>query len=537
MNSSRQLIDRLPFTGHIVVLVSGLLLSAAVLLTAELSTVQVLLLLLGLIVVATALLGVFRISKSRETSRAAEAMVEALPNPVYLKAADGRYSAVNHAWEVFFGIRRDAVVGRLSHELEPGDRATLDRLDASDQIARQRSGFHVYNDVISLPNGARHDAIVCKATCVRADGRAVGLVGSVIDMTDRARTERRMMMEHAVTRVLAEADSLDRVVPKIIETICRTMRWHYGALYRYHPHDGMLRCEEMWGIDTPNIREFMANVGRRAGLVADGGGGLVRRTYLLGKPVWISDIANDDTLRRKSLVVKAGLHGAFAFPVRAGNEVLGILEFFHADVLQPDAMLLEIAESIGSQIGQYIVRRKAETEKHLAMHDAVSGLPNRLLFMETLEHALVQAQRHERRLAVMFIDLDRFKTVNDTLGHEAGDLLLKEVSVRMRLCLRQGDTVARFGGDEFVMLLEEISSAADALSIGQKLMGELRKPYWVCGQEVTMTASIGVSTYPADSLDSATLLRHADAAMYRAKAKGRNLCEGYPPLSGSEPAE
>ena len=288
-----------------------------------------------------------------------------------------------------------------------------------------------------------------------------------------------------------------------------------------------MRCEEMWGIDTPPIREFMASVGRRTVSVNDGGKGLVRRTFALGKPVWIPNIATDETLQRKSLVVKAGLHGAFAFPLRGGNEVLGILEFFHADVLQPDAMLLQIAESIGSQIGQYIVRRKAEAEKHLAMHDAVTGLPSRLLFMERLEHAVVQAQRHGRRLALMFIDLDRFKIVNDTLGHEAGDMLLKEVSGRLKLRLRESDTVARLGGDEFVMLLEEIASRENALSIGQKLIGELCEPYSIAGQEVTVTASIGVSTYPEDGVDAATLLRHADAAMYRAKAKGRNVCELY----------
>jgi diguanylate cyclase (GGDEF)-like protein len=289
----------------------------------------------------------------------------------------------------------------------------------------------------------------------------------------------------------------------------------------------VLRCADTWGIDTPNIHEFMAAVGRRSVRVDDPGQGLTRRSFALGKPVWISNVALDETLRRKSLVVKAGLHGAFAFPLRGDNEVLGILEFFHADVLEPDATVLEIAESIGSQIGQYIVRRRTEAEKHQAMHDAVTGLPNRRLFMERVEHTVVQAQRHQRRLAVMFIDLDRFKHVNDTFGHEAGDTLLKEVSRRLKLNLRQGDTVARFGGDEFVMLLEEITSERAALEIGHKLLAELGRAASIAAEEVTITASIGISTYPADAADVATLLRHADAAMYRAKGKGRNCCELY----------
>jgi diguanylate cyclase (GGDEF)-like protein len=199
----------------------------------------------------------------------------------------------------------------------------------------------------------------------------------------------------------------------------------------------------------------------------------------------------------------------------------------HPDVLEPDPMLLAIGESIGSQIGQYIVRRRAETEKHVAMHDTVTGLPSRLLFMETLEHAVVQAQRHGRPLAVMFIDLDRFKLVNDTLGHEAGDTLLKEVARRLKLRLRKGDTVARLGGDEFVMLLEDITSTRDTLLVAQKLISDIAAPYSVAGEQVTVTASIGVSRYPEDGADSATLLRHADAAMYRAKSNGRNLCQLY----------
>jgi diguanylate cyclase (GGDEF)-like protein/PAS domain S-box-containing protein len=434
---------------------------------------------------------------------------------------------VNSAWEAFLGIPRDAVIGKTAQELQPRERTVMERLEGSVAAVRQRPGFHVYEDVISLPDGARHDAIVCKATCMRTDGRIAGLVGTIIDVTDRKRAERRMAMEHAVTRVLAEAESLDGVVTTIIETICKTLGWHCGALYTYQAEEALLRCEEMWGVDKPNIREFMAAVRRRIVKVDDPGKGLVRRALALGKPVWISDIATDETFQRRALVVKAGLHGAFAFPLRGGNQVLGILEFLHPDVLEPDPMLLAIGESIGSQIGQYIVRRRAETEKHVAMHDTVTGLPSRLLFMETLEHAVLQAQRHGRPLAVMFIDLDRFKLVNDTLGHEAGDTLLREVARRLKLRLRKGDTVARLGGDEFVMLLEDITSTRDTLLVAQKLISDIAAPYSVAGEQVTVTASIGVSRYPEDGVDSATLLRHADAAMYRAKSNGRNLCQLY----------
>jgi diguanylate cyclase (GGDEF)-like protein/PAS domain S-box-containing protein len=515
------------FAPAFIVLFVGVALSAAVSVAIDMWRQNPAELLLVGLSVTVALAGLVQYLISRETRRVARVMLEALPQPVYFKGTDGRYAVVNSAWEAFFGVQRSAVVGHTTEELPARERDVTQRLDASDETLWQRPGFQVYEDVISTMHGARHDAIVCKATCIGAGGRIAGLVGTIIDISDRKRIERRLTMQHAVTRVLAEAENLNDVVPKIIRTICETMGWHYGAIYRYQAHEHVLRCEEMWGIDSPNIRRFMEAAGRRVVHVDEKGQGLVRRTFATGKPVWISDVALDETLQRKEMVVAAGLHGAFAFPLRAGNEVLGILEFFHSDVLDPDAMLLDVAESIGSQIGQYIVRRKAEAEKHLAMHDAVTGLPNRLLFMGRLDHAIVQARRHGRRLAVMFIDLDRFKLVNDTHGHEAGDLLLKAIAHRLKASLRAGDTAARLGGDEFVMLLEDITSESDMRGIGEKLIAELALPVGIGGTEVTVTASIGVSTFPRDGQDAAALLRCADAAMYRAKGGGRNLCALY----------
>jgi diguanylate cyclase (GGDEF)-like protein/PAS domain S-box-containing protein len=530
--SWERLTGALQLAPHMAVLVAGCALSFALFAHGEAAREDQIAFLLGGLTVTAALAALVRYLVPRETQRVARAMLEALPNPVYFKTTDGRYSGVNSAWEAFFGITRGAVIGKTAEELDAPERTVTERLDSTDRTLRERPGFQVYEDVISTIDGSRHDAIICKATYLHSGGRVAGLLGTVIDITDRKRVERRLSMQHAVTRVLAEAESVKEVVPKVIQTICETTGWHYGALYRYYEAD-VLRCEEMWGIDRPNIRQFMSAVRSRVVRVDGSAKGLVRRALTLGKPVWISNVTTDQTLQRKELVIKAGLHGALAFPIRAGNEVLGILEFFHSDILEPDAMLLDVAESVGSQIGQYIVRRRAESEKHLAMHDAVTGLPNRLLFMGRLEHAVIQAQRHHRRLAVMFIDLDHFKHVNDTLGHEAGDMLLKEVARRLKANLRTGDTVARLGGDEFVMLLEEITAEHDMLFVGQKLITELAVPFSINGHQVTVTGSIGVSTFPADGLEPATLLRNADAAMYRAKSKGRNLCELY---SDAEPA-
>jgi diguanylate cyclase (GGDEF)-like protein/PAS domain S-box-containing protein len=523
----RRLTYRWHFAPHTVVVIAGIAASIVLLIGSDMPREGQIAYVLSGLTGSVALAALVRFLAQRETQRVAQAILEALPNPVYFKSPDGRYGAVNKAWEAFLGVHRSAVIGKTAQELDSGDRAVSDALHSSDGTLWQRPGFQVYEDVISTAAGARHNVIICKATCADAEGQIAGLVGTIIDITDLQRIERRQAMEHAVTRVLSEAKDLHDVVPALIRTVCETMGWQYGAIYKYYAKGGVLRCEEMWGLDEPNISQFMAAVARRTVQVDGPGEGLVRRSFALGKPIWISDVATDETLQRKALVVEAGLHGAFAFPIRDGDEVLGIVEFFNADILEPDAMLLDVAESIGSQIGQYMVRRRAETERHVAMHDAVTGLPTRLMFTGALEHAIIQAQRHQRLLAVMFIDLDRFKLVNDTLGHEAGDMLLREVSRRLKVALRAGDTVGRLGGDEFVMLLEDITSAHDMLCLGEKLIVELAMPYSILDTEVTVTASVGVAIFPTDGIDGPALLRSADAAMYNAKANGRNHCQLY----------
>jgi diguanylate cyclase (GGDEF)-like protein len=149
------------------------------------------------------------------------------------------------------------------------------------------------------------------------------------------------------------------------------------------------------------------------------------------------------------------------------------------------------------------------------------------MFNERLASAISLAQRHRRTLAVLFIDLDRFKVINDTLGHEAGDEVLREAAARLTQNLRRGDTVARLGGDEFIVLLEDIPDPVYVGSVSQKLIGALSAPFSIREREYRVTASIGVSAYPADGTDPETLLKHADIAMYRAKEQGRNAFEFY----------
>ena len=166
-----------------------------------------------------------------------------------------------------------------------------------------------------------------------------------------------------------------------------------------------------------------------------------------------------------------------------------------------------------------------ETLQHLAYRDTLTDLPNRFLFHDRLEHAIEQARRRVSGVAVMYVDLDRFKVVNDTLGHTAGDRLLQVVARRLRDVLRGDDTIARLGGDEFAVIVPEVSRAEDAGTVGRKLLAALREPIVVDGHELHVTASVGISLYPSDGRDVETLLKHADAALYRSKDTGRNTVQ------------
>jgi diguanylate cyclase (GGDEF)-like protein/PAS domain S-box-containing protein len=176
-----------------------------------------------------------------------------------------------------------------------------------------------------------------------------------------------------------------------------------------------------------------------------------------------------------------------------------------------------------------ISRRKEAEEALLRManHDTLTGLPNRALLQDRLSHAIAQAQRTRRMVGVMFIDLDRFKHVNDSLGHEAGDQMIIEIARRLGKSLRESDTVARQGGDEFVVVLPDLASADDAALVAQKVLSELFQPLMLAGTELFPTGSIGIALYPRDGQDSSALLKAADTAMYRSKASGGNHFHFY----------
>ena len=362
-----------------------------------------------------------------------------------------------------------------------------------------------------------------------------GIVGVRSDITERKQLAQRQAMEHAVTRLMAGSETVGETMPKVIRTICETLGWDCGAHWHTDKHDRMLHCLETWSIAAPEVREFMAFSSGQ--VFPQSSSGLICRTLATGRPVWIADVSRQPGFKRSEAALKAGLRGAFAFPLRIGSDLVGVMEFYIRNERPPDTALLRVLDSIGLQIGQFIARKAAEEQiERLAHYDSLTGLPNRNLFNELLAHAFANAERNRARLAILFVDLDGFKQVNDSYGHDAGDHLLATFTQRLRSCLRKSDTfgrhggsgtAARLGGDEFVVLVNNVGNPSDLAVVAQRILAAAAEPYDLAGPWGHVTASIGISVYPEDGKDIERLIKSADSAMYDAKEAGKNTYRFY----------
>ena len=356
--------------------------------------------------------------------------------------------------------------------------------------------------------------------------RSGGIVGVRRDISVQKQLEQRQAMEYSVTALLAEAKTLRDAAPKIIQTICMALGADGGAFWNLDKQEQLLRCYASWSTGTPAMRQFLA-LSCQQSYMPDSNG-LIGRVWRSGAPVWVADIALESGFLRAEIALKSGLHGAFAFPVSIGSGPYGVMEFYLPDARPCEPALMELTRAIGSQIGQFIARKTAEEEiRQLAFYDPLTSLPNRRLLSDRLHRALAASARSKRHGALLFIDLDNFKTINDTLGHGKGDLLLQQVAARLISCVRKVDTVGRQGGDEFVVMLMDLSETApqallQAQTIGEKIRSALNQPYDLASSVLYNSASIGATLFDGYSASSENLLKQADQAMYQAKAVGRN---------------
>jgi PAS domain S-box-containing protein len=299
--------------------------------------------------------------ESAKALRVAQELIEALPIPVFFKARDGRHLGANRAWEAYFGVNREAFIGKTVRELFASSPEVVARHQAADEDLWRNPGTKTYELAVPVHDGSVRHTLNYKATFAGADGEVAGLIGAIIDITERKRVERRQAIEHRVTRVLSESETVTSAMPGVLAAFCETLGWTCGARWSHDAKAGGFRCEETWwSMDDAPVAEFLA--ASRETIYQPGQAGFIRRVLGTGEPAWIVDVTSEHSFLRGKEAAKAGLRSAFALPIRLGDQVLGALEFYHRDEQQADEWLLKTGAAIGVQVGHFMARAQAERE-------------------------------------------------------------------------------------------------------------------------------------------------------------------------------
>jgi diguanylate cyclase (GGDEF)-like protein/PAS domain S-box-containing protein len=319
--------------------------------------------------------------------------------------------------------------------------------------------------------------------------------GYLVDITTSKESEQRLDAEHEVARVLGDAKTLEEAAPEILRVLCDAFSWAAGELWLLDRRGETLRRTAIHGMPASDTST--------AGAASQEG--VAQEVWRYGKPVWRGEAR--------------GLN-AYGLPIALGDDRLGAFVFQGRGLRKPNARLAQTLRFVAVQLAQFVERKQVETQlRHQALHDGLTDLPNRTLFNDRLSQALAVAGRNGSPLAVLLMDLDSFKEINDTLGHHSGDALLEDLGRRLEGCVRAGDTVARLGGDEFGFLLVNVT-APGAAEVVDRIRQALAEPFRLHGLTLQVEGSIGIALFPDHGESADELLRRGDVAMYVAKRSG-----------------
>ncbi|AMD00511.1 EAL domain-containing protein [Halomonas chromatireducens] len=360
-----------------------------------------------------------------------------------------------------------------------------------------------------------------------SQGRVNGLFGTIQDISEEKRAERALMTRAHQQLLVADFGRL-ALSTKDIETVFREaatlIAEGLGVGYTK-----VLLCD-----DSSNTCTLVAGSGWSADWIG-------RKTYRDSsidsqakhvfesqEPLVIENFRDETRFSPSPLLIQHGIVSGVNVVVKGIEGPLGVLGAYARESHRFSSDDIRFLESLANTLSSAIERRMADERlTHMALHDALTDLPNRILLTDRLNMAFSDAQRHGQHLALLFLDVDRFKNINDVYGHAFGDQILMEIAKRLRGVMRAMDTISRQGGDEFLIVVPELRNDEEAKHVAQKVLGTFVPPFQVEGSEVVLSASIGIACYPADGQEAETLLRNADAAMYVAKEQGRNCYQFY----------
>ena len=408
-------------------------------------------------------------------------LLEAIPSPIFYKGADGRYLGFNRAWETFFSKNREDWIGSSPVDLLSPDHAQSANLEDAKLLVSGKT--IIAEDVIKDGDGNVRDVIRHISRFSNADGSPAGIIGVLTDFTDFKQVRKALEASEGRFKALTES-AMDIVTVLDANGI---------ILYQ-----------------SPSVKHLLGH----------------DPLDMIGRSQF-NLIHRDDVESMRNMFSEVVLRGEMTQPVEFRVMTKGgswrTLESIGKNCL-------DIPEVRGIIVNtRDVTDRKAIQHRiqHLAFHDGLTELPNRSLMQERISQAVNRAERSATRFAVMFIDIDNFKNINDTLGHDAGDELLRQIAQRLIESVRKHDTIARQGGDEFIALLDQLHGQQGATRVAQKILDALRAAFSVGGADQHVSGSIGIAMYPDDGVDALTLLKNADTAMFHSKGLGKNTYQFF----------
>jgi len=432
-------------------------------------------------------------------------LLDLLLDVVCVVDKEGRFLSVSAASERVFGYRPEEMIGRTAFELMHADdraasRAIVERINLGQPSQDHENRYiHKNGHVIH---------IMWSAQWLEVEQVRVGVAR---DITERKRAEAMQAALYAISEVAHSAEELQTLYRRVHEVIGQLLpaEGFFVALYDaaneqlsfpYYPDQSA----------APPSPQPLSSDDFSAAIIRSG------EALLLPPETAEQLMAKSDTLAGQPAL------GWLGVPLISGTETIGALVLRSSSgatrYTEQDKELLQF---VANQVAAAIARKHTQSRlEFLAQYDQLTELPNRALFLDRLRGSLQRAQRDSLRLAVLYLDMDNFKHINDTFGHTTGDHLLQEVAHRLRQCVRDSDTVSRLGGDEFAVLLDNISRQEDAILVAEKILIALSAPYLLEGNALMSAPSLGIAVYPEHGQSDLHLVRHADEAMYVAKRSG-----------------